>query len=156
MKLLGDTSAVCVTTMFDLCGLPADFPGRKAAAGFPYQKVKDVEQAFEQDINNPRFSAYLTLHEFEGLLFTGPVEIARALNKPQNEKDLIEIRNQFKTPEEINDDPQTAPSKRITRLFPQYGKVLHGSIIADRIGLEKIRVECPHFNEWLAMLEHLG
>lgn len=155
LKLLLDSSAACVTTMFDLYGLPLDFPGCRTASGPPYDKVKVIEQAFEKEINHPRFLAHLTLHEFEGLLFTAPAKIAQALNEPQKEDALIAIRDCFRTPEEINDDPRTAPSKRIINLFPHYGKVLHGSIIAQRIGLDTIRAECPHFNEWLTKLEHV-
>ena len=39
MRLLGDTSALRVTTMFDLYGLPGEFPGRQDAPAAPYDKV---------------------------------------------------------------------------------------------------------------------
>jgi hypothetical protein len=57
------------------------------------------------------------------------------------------------TPEEINERPEFAPSKRIIDLFPAYKKTLHGPTTAARIGLETIRNECPHFNEWMNKLE---
>ena len=53
------------------------------------------------------------------------------------------------SPEEINDDPQTAPSKRILNIFPKYKKVTDGTQIALKVGLEQIRKECPHFDEWM-------
>jgi len=112
LRLLGDTSARCVTTMFDLYGLPGEFPGRCDAPAEPYKKVKYVEDAFAQDVNHQRFLSNITLHEFEGLLFTTPAEIARALNEPVREPELTRIRASFQTPEEINDDPVTAPSKK--------------------------------------------
>jgi Domain of unknown function (DUF4276) len=34
--------------------------------------------------------------------------------------------------------------------------VLQGSAIIQRIGLDVIRTQCPHFNEWLTKLESLG
>jgi hypothetical protein len=33
--------------------------------------------------------------------------------------------------------------------------VLHGSIIARRIGLDRIRQACPLFDEWLYRMEQL-
>jgi hypothetical protein len=155
LRLLGDTSAHCVTTMFDLYGLPREFPGCDDAPPEPYEKVKHVEDAFTQDINQNRFLSNLTLHEFEGLLFTTPAEIARALNEPVREPDLTRIRASFQTPEEINDDPQTAPSKRLENIFPRYNKPFFGIVISKRIGLNAIRAECPHFNQWISRLENL-
>jgi hypothetical protein len=99
----------------------------------------------------------LTLHEYEGLLFSSPVEIAKTLQGDGNmEARLMRIRRDFKTPEEINDNPNTAPHSRIEQLLPGYNKPLYGVLIAARIGLERIRTECPHFNQWLTRLEGIG
>jgi hypothetical protein len=38
-------------------------------------------------------------------------------------------------------------------MFPAYKKTLHGPTVAALIGLEQIRMECPHFDEWLTKLE---
>ncbi|MEW6358274.1 MAG: DUF4276 family protein [Planctomycetota bacterium] len=154
-RLLGDTSAALVTTMFDLYALPRDFPGRVDAGGDPLDKARHIEQAFTQDIGDPRFAAHLSLHEFEGMLFAEPPQIAKALNDPRRAADLQRIRDGFTTPEDINDDRRTAPSKRIAAIFPAYSKTLYGALIARRIGLRTIRRECPHFSKWLTMLEHL-
>ena len=66
------------------------------------------------------------------------------------------IADSFRTPEEIDDDPNSAPSKRILQLSQRYQKVLHGNIAAQRIGLTLMRQKCPHFDEWLERLESLG
>ncbi|MDD1760795.1 MAG: DUF4276 family protein, partial [Methanothrix sp.] len=66
------------------------------------------------------------------------------------------IRDQFNTPEEINDGYETAPSKRIIRLFKSYQKVTDGYQIAQKIGIDVIRKECPHFNEWIGKLIQLA
>lgn len=155
MRLLGDTSALRVTTMFDLYGLPGEFPGRQDAPAAPYDKVQHLENAFRQDINHPKFLVNLTLHEFEGLLFTKPAEIARALNDPDKEPELTKIKDFFKTPEEINDNPKTAPSKRLEGIFPMYNKPFYGMVISKRIGLQAICAECPHFHQWVSRLENL-
>lgn len=62
------------------------------------------------------------------------------------------MRDQFEAPEEINDSPEAAPSKRIVDIFPRYEKPPMGSLAAIEIGLEAIRRECPHFNAWLNRL----
>lgn len=152
-RLLGDTSARLVTTLIDYYGLPEEFPGKSEAVGTPHQKVVAVESAFQKDIDHPKFSAYLSLHEFEALLFASPSDIARALNDMTKEKTLRGIRQGFPTPEDINDNPATTPSRRILAYFPRYNKVFFGSVIARRIGLVQIRQECPHFNDWVNRLE---
>jgi hypothetical protein len=80
--------------------------------------------------------------------------------KPYNEgsslEELRRIREQFKTPEEINDGKETAPSKRILHLFKSYQKVTNGYQIAQEIGIDVIRNECPHFNEWQVNLGRLA
>jgi hypothetical protein len=66
---------------------------------------------------------------------------------------LHKIRSAFDTPEDINDSVETAPSKRIQELFPEYEKPLYGVLAALEIGLEAMRNECRHFNRWLSRLE---
>ena len=68
---------------------------------------------------------------------------------------MAEERKGFATPEHINDNPETTPSKRILRQCSGYNKVLHGTLIACDIGLDLIRKDCHHFNEWLNHLEEL-
>ena len=65
------------------------------------------------------------------------------------------ISDQFNTPEEINNSPVTAPSKRILQLFKGYDKPMHGALAALEIGLDNIRKECALFNKWLLTLEAL-
>ena len=71
-------------------------------------------------------------------------------------KRLGQIRQQFETPEHINDNSTTAPSKRIEALILKYNKVLHGPLVAGETGLDSMRNECPRFNEWLSRLESLA
>ncbi|MEW6202789.1 MAG: DUF4276 family protein [bacterium] len=161
-RLLGDTGAKAVTTMLDFYALPDDFPRKKSIININcYGKVKIVEDALVEDVNHKKFIPYLQLHEFEGLLFSLPETIAkpfadittteyrRLVNELQN------IRKSFKTPEEIDDNPETCPNRRIKKLIPYYRKVLYGTVIARNIGLDTIRQECPHFNQWIEKLEAL-
>ena len=70
-------------------------------------------------------------------------------------ENFLQIRNTFATPEEINDSPQTAPSKRIKSLIASYEKPLMGTLGALEIGLLKIRKECKLFDAWLSNLESI-
>ena len=117
--------------------------------------MRQLEIALEEHFNDGRFCAYLMLHEFEAMLFSMPEKIAETMYEPKKLQELSKIRNQFAGPEEIDDGSKTAPSKRLKALFPGYQKPLHGPIVIGRIGLETVRAECPHFNEWLTTLERL-
>ena len=160
-RWLDEDSKAYLTTMFDLYELSYDFPNYEAALKTqdPYIKIKILEDALKSEISNSRFVPYIQLHEFEGLLFSDVGVIDRVL-KPYNEgsslEELRRIREQFKTPEEINDGKETAPSKRILHLFKSYQKVTNGYQIAQEIGIYVIRNECPHFNEWLVNLGRLA
>jgi hypothetical protein len=157
LRLLQDSSAALVTTMIDFYGLPVSFPGRANVQGStPLDKVLVVEKAIEQDINDARFLAYCSLHEFEALLFSSPATIAATFAQPNDEQKLLLIGAQFTSPEEIDDHPTTCPSARLQSLYPQYSKPFYGTLIAGRIGLQEMRGACTHFNDWLARLEALA
>lgn len=155
-RLLNSAGAALVTTMLDYYRLPADFPGMDSRPqyGTALQRVTHVEAAVAGHFGSlPRFVPFLALHEFEAWLFSSPIELPRALYESGKEAEFQAIRNSVKTPEEINERPEFAPSKRIEAMFPAYKKTLHGPTTAARIGLEQIRKECPHFNEWMTKLE---
>ncbi len=159
--------AGCIsTTMVDFYALPQTgekaWPGRAAAAHLPFaSKAASVEDAIQEDICNElgvgivqsRFIPYVMMHEFEGLLFSDPTRLAEGIGIPDLSPQFQAIRNQFGTPEEINDSPLTAPSKRIIQLVPGYEKPLMGALAVLEIGLNTIRQECPLFRNWLERLE---
>jgi hypothetical protein len=157
-KLLGDTSAGSVTTMFDYYHLPDSFPGyhTQPAGGHCYQRADHLEQALADDLVDRRFIPYLALHEFEAMLFADPVQIANHFAGIKNYEALVAIRSKFNSPEEIDDGETTSPARRIQALFPGYKKLRDGLFICQAIGLDRIRVECPHFNQWLRKLETLS
>ena len=152
-----------VTTMVDYYGLPQTWPGRKAAGGLVFaQKAKTVEDALSADIsqgmggafNADRFIPYVMMHEFEAMLFSDCEGFGRGIGREDLVPRLQAIREQFANPEEIDDSPNTAPSKRIEHLMPNYQKPLVGNLAALEIGIHAIRRECPHFEEWLERLEY--
>jgi len=157
-RLLGDTDAALVTTMIDYYGLPEDFPGTQQIQGRnSEERAKELEAALERHFDcGPKFLAYLMIHEFEALLFSSPAVLAQVMNLPSFLSRVQSIRDQFRTPEDIDDNPVTTPSARVLNLFPGYRKRLHGPLTTGRVGLDAIRRECPHFNEWVTKLERLG
>lgn len=154
------------TTMVDYYALPQSdakaWPGRKAAEGLPFpQKAPTVQDALLADICGElgggfkanRFIPYVMMHEFEGFLFSDCERFGRGIGRPELAPQFQAIRDAFETPEEIDDSPATAPSKRVKDLVPNYEKPLLGALAVLEIGLGAIRAECPHFRNWLERLE---
>jgi hypothetical protein len=160
-RWLSEDKTAYLTTMFDLYKLPADFPGFEQAKNLsdPYQKVAYLEDRLVADLADPRFIPYVQLHEFEGLLFSDVQAIDTILKVHHSRSQLTtlqRIRAQFKTPEAIDDGATTSASKRLQHLYTSYDKVLFGLRIAQRIGLDTLRQECPHFHNWVSKLEALS
>lgn len=155
-RLLNSAGGALVTTLLDYYRLPGDFPGMatRPQQGTALQRVTHVEVEIAKHFGTPvNFLPFLALHEFEAWLFSSPTELPRALTDARKQKDFEAIRASVATPEDINERPEHAPSKRIANLFPAYKKTLHGPTVAQRIGLEQIRKECPHFNDWMNKLD---
>ena len=157
LRRLLASSPDAVTTLFDYYALPREFPGLGSLpkAASCYERVEHVERAFAESVADRRFLPNLVLHEFEGLLFAGPQAITEVLLDDAGAADLLAIAARYASPEEIDEGPETHPSRRIERLLPAYQKVRHGPLIAERIGLAAIRARCPHFDAWLGRLERL-
>jgi hypothetical protein len=66
------------------------------------------------------------MHEFEGLLFSDCGAFSRGIKRPELEGNFRKIRELFPTPEEIDDSPTAAPSKRVQALVPGSEKPLLG------------------------------
>lgn len=136
--------------------------------GFRHRPTDDME-GLERQINNAydgmphaalpddRVFSYVQRHEFEALLFSDVPAFTRVLGIPRNaDAALAGVRAQFASPEDINDSPNTAPSKRIVDAIPDYNKVTDGAVVAAEVGIEAMRRECPRFAAWLTRLEALG
>ena len=158
---LADDTAAYATTMVDYYALPPSWPGRLDAPNVPVAgRARYVEEAVLSDFSDfshtgGRFLPYVTLHEFEGLLFSDCDALAMSLDALHIRDDLKNVRDVYESPEHINDNYETAPSRRITNLLPSYEKVLFGNMAALEMGIEAIRNQCPHFANWLDRLENL-
>ncbi len=163
LRLSREDASGFVSTMFDLYALPKDFPGKQASdypiQGTGQQKAEFLEQKLESDIGECNFIPNLMVHEFEALLFSNPKIFSSWEDDECVVNALVKIAADYsadnKSPEDINDSPHTAPSKRIVKHMPNYDKPLHASLIAYEIGLDAMRVACPHFAAWLRKIEDL-
>lgn len=119
-----------------------------------------LENAMKEEIDDRvrfRFIPYIQLHEFEGLLFNNIETFKNII--PENEftniRELETTINSNINPELINDGATTAPSKRLERLISGYNKIVYGAVLAEEIGLERIRAKAVRFNDWIAKLESI-
>lgn len=109
-------------TMFDLYGLPSEFPGCSDAAliANPYEKVRAIEDALKADIADWRFIPYIQLREFEALILSDPERISGQFgDRDAGARRLAALIPQFESPEHIDYGADTAPSKRIIREIPE-------------------------------------
>jgi len=157
LRLLRDTNAIAVTTIIDYYGLPTGFPGLNSRpVGTPMKRISHVENAMASKVQNRRFIPHLVLHEYEAWLYCDPSATAGwVFDNFSLPSRLAEIAISCGGAEFVDEGPDTAPSKRLLKLFPSYRKTLHGPMAAGAIGLLAIRKACPHMNGWLSRLESL-
>ncbi|MCI5147601.1 MAG: DUF4276 family protein, partial [Candidatus Electrothrix sp. AR3] len=169
-NLLKQRDNIFVSTMFDYFRIDTDWPGKSEVS----QKIQNGEtltatekaeilenathddkivQIFSKYDARKRFIPYIEMHEFEALLFSDTDILAEKTGISRGE--LVSITELYNNPEEINDDPAKAPSKRLESLLDGYRKVAMGKIIAEAIGIQTVRQQCPHFNQWIIKLESL-
>ena len=129
------------------------------SASRSFERAEEIEDSLLQDVcnemdanfNSNRFIPYVMMHEFEAMLFSDCDSFGHAIGQSDLIGDFQGIRDDFTSPEEIDDSPtDTAPSKRIENLMPAYQKPTMGVQAAQNIGLEAIRRECPHFADLAA------
>ena len=165
---LREDQANIATTMVDYYGMPTvgrlAWPGRSQAAELAFRhKARTIDDSLSAEIrqtmgpgfNDRRFIPYVMMHEFEAMLFSDCEKFGEGIGHPQLAPRFQEIRSQFASPEEIDDTPDTAPSRRIVELIPSYQKPLMGNLAVLEIGLDAIRTECPNFRTWLERLERV-
>ena len=163
IERLGRDMAECyhnfdfVTSLVDFYGFRVRDRGARTAEELERGILQEVGREIRGDLDERKVLPYIQRHEFEGLLFSDVDAFGNILGLPDRAKErLAEVRTQFQTPEDINDNPDTAPSKRILQVIPSYHKVTDGPLVAEATGLDTIRAQCPRFNQWVTQLESLG
>ena len=124
--------------------------------GFKERGEKSITE-IENEIKNAAPAAvrhkiipYIQQYEFEALLFSDKMAVAKYLSFNENQKERLNKISQ--NPEEINHN--MPPSKQLIKIYPKYNKVLDGVKIAEKIGLPAIMKKCPRFAGWVQKLEN--
>lgn len=152
--LLRNRATTVLTTLFDYYAFPADAPGMAdRPRGSPYDRARHVESAIAAAVGSPRFLPNLVLHEIEAWVLADCVRLGACMGKPRPAEELARIVHKQGGPELVNDGPDTAPSKRIMRAYPEYNKVRTGPALIAAAGLDFIRRHCPHADDWLREVE---
>lgn len=155
-----------LTTFFDYYGIldkhnypkykeaKLDQTNAKIGVGIMEQGLK--EDLDSKGINTKNFIPYIQLHEFEALLFSSDEGFEFQYDDERVIRELKAIAPRYETPEDINDSPVTAPSKRIISILEKYGekyeKVIDGDAISTIVGIETMIEKCPRFKAWVEKL----
>jgi hypothetical protein len=150
-----------VTTMIDLYALPRDYPGwARVGSESGVARAQRIEAGMAEALPNRRFLPFVMVHEFEALVLVDVDRIPAAFpdGEAASAPELLRRSIGNLAPEEIDDGPTTAPSKRIIRALPAYAamKSIAGPEITAAIGMGELRAACPHFDQWVARLEELA
>lgn len=148
-----------VTTMIDLYALPADYSGAPRAMGLKgAERASRIEATMAQEMNCLQFLPYIQVHEFEALVFVDLELLPTAFPDGLKKGTLEALKRSVGSldPEDINDGPSTAPSKRLIQAIPEWSKPIAGPELAGKIGLPRLRTACPHFDAWVGRLEELA
>jgi hypothetical protein len=146
-----------ITTLVDFYGF-RDRNGRSRAQ-LETAILEEVRGYFPLGFDDRFVMPYVQMHEFEGLLFSDIEQFQSVLDGWSVERrlQLDEIRRNFDSPEDINNSPETAPSKRLSAVFQgEYRKTIHGPLIAEAIGMDQIRAQCAQFNDWIGRIQTWG
>lgn len=153
-----------VTTLVDYYGV-TEWPGIDSLAykRTPAQIAEHLNASAMQKVNEQyseqqaeqRFIPFIALHEFEALLFSDIDILAEDLGVTA--QTVAAVIAECGEPEAINNGRETAPSKRLNSwsLDGKFAKTTQGIAIAQRIGVEKMRSQCPLFNAWITQFESL-
>lgn len=152
-----------LTLLVDYYGIKSDWPGLDKAKkqSTPLTKARTINTATKIRVNDlfsdyqsdRRFIPYIAMHEFEAMLFSQPEILADQIQVPLPK--IEKILTECGEPEKIDDNPHSAPSKRLEDLSSRFKKTTTGIAVAKAIGLIKIREQCPVFNHWLTKIEDL-
>ena len=148
-RYLKEQQSRIVTTFVDYFRLPNSVPKYAECQQIHFidARIECLESSMSEDFQTERFIPYIQKHEFEALLFSSNAGFTSYFEDIA--KETQRIIDQYPNPEDINDQPHTAPSKRLLTLNPSYSKVNDGNIVALEIGIETILERCPRFSNWV-------
>lgn len=139
---------VIVTTLIDFFKLPTDFPAFTSDS----LQIDQIENAVIEDIADKNFIPYIQRHELEALMFSSNEGFELVVDDQGILTELDQVIEAYPNPEDINNSPQTAPSKRLKNIFG-YEKTSDGALIFEMLEIEVILSKCPRFRKWLTDIE---
>ncbi len=167
LKLATGYSSCYVSILVDYYAMPSSWPGRSDAANkTAASRGRFVENALRANLESElcnRFVPCVQLHEFESLLFVDPKITALSLAIAGADMPVEKLQHKLEkivkdcgSIEQINDSPETAPSKRIANLVRGYEKILWGVFAVNDIGIDTLRNGCPWLDNWIKALEGIA
>ena len=162
IKQEGNNHEVNFSVMIDLYSFPKDgntiYDEEVIVLVDGIGKALKLEEKMQERTNFHRFIPYVQLHEFEALLLAKPESLVEFYTDKQTEINLLANEIQDLNPEDINETPEGAPSKRIIKHIDIYKKQKStvGPLVANSIGLTTLRERCEHFNQWVTKLEQIS
>jgi len=156
-KILREANVI-VSTFLDFFRIPVSVPNYLDMDKFPNidDKIDILLKGMGNDINDSLFIPYIQKFEFEALLFSSNLGFEEMYDEPKITQATQNIIDNYGNPEEINNHPNTAPSKRLIKILAEngekYDKIIEGNLIAETIGMETIIEKCPRFKTWLEMI----
>ena len=163
-KHLKQRSDTYITTFVDYYGMK-EWPGMDLVPwqASPETIAKTINEAtkscvvslFAEHRAERRFIPFIAVHEFEALFFSDCRILAEQLRIDESVI-LLDIFG-LGSPEAINNNPQTAPSKRLDSWCKneKFLKITTGISVAEQIGIEKMRSKCQLFDRWLKTFEEI-
>ena len=163
LAFLRQRNDIVVSTFVDYYGIH-QWPGLEdITTGMPPSAIADtlnkmavqiLDREYPELRVRERFIPYLSMHEFEALLFSDTAVLSTELNT--SKKLFDDVLLECGTPEQINTVRETSPSHRLKMLSQgRFKKTSSGIRIAKKIGIDKIREQCPLFDAWLKRIENL-
>lgn len=162
---LRQSSTNYLTTFLDLYALDTDIPGKTDSFKHngPRNKATHIQSKLQEALvaytgcRPDRLFPHIQPYELEGLFFSNTEAMCAVVpGWGQFVAQLKAVRDEFETPEHINDNFESKPSSRLGDLLsPSYRKTTHAPLIGERIGLSSIAAQCPHFAQWLERLQRL-
>lgn len=149
---LAATGNVLITTLVDFFKLPNNFPNYTTDSSKIHEIENEMRDALQAIIAPENFLPYIQRHEIESLMYTSMEGFNFVVDDEKALSALQEILNQYPNPEDINGGTETAPSKRLMKIFP-YQKTTDGEMIFEELKIDDIRAKCPRFNDWMNKLE---
>ncbi|WP_339815340.1 DUF4276 family protein [uncultured Imperialibacter sp.] len=154
-------SDVFISTMIDLYAFPKQgntiYDEEIKPISNAREKVLLLERKFSDRIAFRNFIPYIQLHEYESLIMSKPDSLLSFFTDKTKEIENLTIEVSKMSPEDINETPEGAPSKRIIKHIPLYKrqKTTAGVAATADIGLPFLRQRCPHFDDWITKLENV-